>query len=149
MSAQAAAEEEADAANPRVLPASLNSGARVDHVLQEAPLESFNEYLFALASHLCYWESEDTALMLLRDVYAQMDIHPDDHQQLPPPPPPTIAAAAAPTPTLRPPPTPMGGAMQGPPVLVNSNTPAAATATPTPTLRPPPTKIGETMKGPR
>jgi len=31
----------------------INQGARVDHVLQEAPMESFNEYVFALASHLC------------------------------------------------------------------------------------------------
>nr|CAD7400533.1 unnamed protein product [Timema cristinae] len=29
----------------------LNSGRRVDYVLQEAPFESFNEYLFALGSH--------------------------------------------------------------------------------------------------
>ena len=41
----------------------LNSGRRIDHVLQEAPLESFNEYVFAVTSHLCYWESEDIALM--------------------------------------------------------------------------------------
>lgn len=33
----------------------LNEGKRVDYVLQEAPVEYFNEYLFALASHLCYW----------------------------------------------------------------------------------------------
>jgi hypothetical protein len=33
----------------------LNAGRRVDYVLQEAPLESFNEYLFALGSHVCYW----------------------------------------------------------------------------------------------
>jgi len=33
----------------------LNGGRRVDFVLQEAPLESFNEYLFALSSHVCYW----------------------------------------------------------------------------------------------
>nr|CAD7198841.1 unnamed protein product [Timema douglasi] len=32
----------------------LNSGRRVDYVLQEAPFESFNEYLFALGSHVCY-----------------------------------------------------------------------------------------------
>lgn len=30
----------------------LNQGRRFDHVLQEAPLEFFNEYLFALASHM-------------------------------------------------------------------------------------------------
>lgn len=33
----------------------LNSGHRIDFVLQEAPLEFFNEYLFALSSHVCYW----------------------------------------------------------------------------------------------
>uniref|UniRef100_A0A8C4QXV0 DDHD domain-containing protein n=1 Tax=Eptatretus burgeri TaxID=7764 RepID=A0A8C4QXV0_EPTBU len=33
----------------------LNGGRRVDFVLQEAPIESVNEYLFALQSHLCYW----------------------------------------------------------------------------------------------
>ncbi|XP_073444925.1 triacylglycerol hydrolase DDHD2 isoform X2 [Dendrobates tinctorius] len=33
----------------------LNGGQRYDYVLQEKPIESFNEYLFALQSHLCYW----------------------------------------------------------------------------------------------
>lgn len=33
----------------------LNGGRRIDYVLQEAPLEFFNEYLFALTSHVCYW----------------------------------------------------------------------------------------------
>ena len=33
----------------------LNGGKRIDYVLQEAPLESFNEYLFAMGSHACYW----------------------------------------------------------------------------------------------
>lgn len=33
----------------------LNGGRRVDHVLQEAPFELFNEYIFAMASHVCYW----------------------------------------------------------------------------------------------
>ena len=33
----------------------INKGRRVDFVLQESPFESFNEYLFALASHACYW----------------------------------------------------------------------------------------------
>jgi len=35
----------------------LNQGRRFDYVLQEAPLEFFNEYLFALASHVVYWVS--------------------------------------------------------------------------------------------
>lgn len=33
----------------------LNQGRRIDYVLQEAPVEFFNEYLFALSSHVCYW----------------------------------------------------------------------------------------------
>ena len=33
----------------------LNRGRRVDYVLQEKPIESFNDYLFALSSHACYW----------------------------------------------------------------------------------------------
>lgn len=33
----------------------LNAGRRIDYVLQEKPIESFNEYLFAIQSHLCYW----------------------------------------------------------------------------------------------
>lgn len=55
----------------------LNGGNRIDYVLQEKPIESFNEYLFALQSHLCYWESEDTALLILKEVYKTMGIHPE------------------------------------------------------------------------
>ncbi len=33
----------------------LNQGRRVDYVLQERPIESFNDYLFALGSHYSYW----------------------------------------------------------------------------------------------
>lgn len=33
----------------------LNGGRRIDYVLQEAPLESFNGYLFSIGSHVCYW----------------------------------------------------------------------------------------------
>ncbi|XP_039532634.1 phospholipase DDHD2 isoform X2 [Pimephales promelas] len=47
----------------------LNRGRRIDFVLQETPIESFNEYLFAIQSHLCYWESEDTALLVLKEIY--------------------------------------------------------------------------------
>lgn len=64
----------------------LNSGRRVDYVLQEAPLESFNEYLFALRSHVCYWESEDTMLMILKEVYGSMGISADSNVPLPIPP---------------------------------------------------------------
>ncbi|XP_041921612.1 SEC23-interacting protein isoform X3 [Alosa sapidissima] len=55
----------------------LNGGNRIDYVLQEKPIESFNEYLFALQSHLCYWESEDTALLILKEIYKTMGIHPE------------------------------------------------------------------------
>ena len=40
----------------------LNGGNRIDHVLQEKPIEKLNEYLFALSSHLCYWY--DSILLL-------------------------------------------------------------------------------------
>ncbi|XP_048474537.1 phospholipase DDHD2 isoform X3 [Rhincodon typus] len=52
----------------------LNGGHRIDYVLQEKPIESFNEYLFALQSHLCYWESEDTALLILKEVYQTLGV---------------------------------------------------------------------------
>ena len=46
--------------------------------MQEAPYESFNEYVFALGSHLCYWDSEDTSLMILKDIYGMLDIVTDE-----------------------------------------------------------------------
>ncbi|XP_067908992.1 SEC23-interacting protein [Heterodontus francisci] len=58
----------------------LNGGHRIDYVLQEKPIESFNEYLFALQSHLCYWESEDTALLFLKEIYKSMGISPEQPQ---------------------------------------------------------------------
>ena len=76
-------DDAADANNPRTLDSKLNGGRRIDHVLQEAPHESFNEYLFALAAHLCYWESEDTCLLIVKDIYAQMGIAADDEQIMP------------------------------------------------------------------
>ncbi|XP_071947613.1 triacylglycerol hydrolase DDHD2-like [Antedon mediterranea] len=54
----------------------LNGGKRIDYVLQETPFESFNEYLFALSSHACYWESEDTSLLMLKEIYASRGIFP-------------------------------------------------------------------------
>lgn len=54
----------------------LNAGKRIDYVLQEKPIESLNEYLFALGSHACYWESEDTILMIVKKIYALMNIFP-------------------------------------------------------------------------
>ena len=59
-----------------------NGGRRVDYVLQERPIESFNEYLFALASHACYWESEDTLLLIVKEVYSTLDLKPDQTQPL-------------------------------------------------------------------
>ena len=64
------------------LEARLNAGRRIDFVLQEAPLESFNEYVFAVTSHLCYWESQDTSLMIIKEVYATMDIFADSEMPL-------------------------------------------------------------------
>ncbi|NP_001091152.1 SEC23 interacting protein S homeolog [Xenopus laevis] len=55
----------------------LNGGRRIDYVLQEKPIESFNEYLFALQSHLCYWESEDTALLILKEIYTCVNVTPE------------------------------------------------------------------------
>jgi len=73
----------------------LNNGKRIDFVLQERPLESFNDYLFAFQSHLCYWNNEDTVLLLMKDVYEQTGVL-DDRQiqknanlQTKPQPPPT------------------------------------------------------------
>ncbi|XP_062319954.1 SEC23-interacting protein isoform X1 [Osmerus eperlanus] len=62
---------------PQVKIGMLNAGNRIDYVLQEKPIESFNEYLFALQSHLCYWESEDTALLILKEIYKTMGIQPE------------------------------------------------------------------------
>lgn len=56
----------------------LNKGRRIDYVLQEAPFEFINEYIFALASHVCYWESEDSMLLILKEIYSSMDITPDN-----------------------------------------------------------------------
>ncbi|XP_031458060.1 phospholipase DDHD2 [Phasianus colchicus] len=52
----------------------LNRGNRIDYVLQEKPIESFNEYLFALQGHLCYWESEDTVLLVLKEIYQTIGV---------------------------------------------------------------------------
>ena len=52
-------------------------------------LESFNEYVFALGSHLCYWDSEDTSLMILKDIYGMLDVLTDEQLAL------NEAAAAA------------------------------------------------------
>ncbi|XP_063163309.1 SEC23-interacting protein isoform X2 [Candoia aspera] len=91
---QIKAEEEKDEAEEKIVESSelskdedlsikvglLNGGRRIDYVLQEKPIESFNEYLFALQSHLCYWESEDTALLLLKEIYRSMNVYPEQPQ---------------------------------------------------------------------
>jgi hypothetical protein len=33
----------------------LNGGRRIDYVLQESPLETFNQYISAVRSHVVYW----------------------------------------------------------------------------------------------
>ncbi|XP_065363387.1 mucin-2 isoform X3 [Calliphora vicina] len=55
----------------------LNDSKRVDYVLQEAPLEFINEYIFALSSHVCYWDSEDTILFVMKEIYSGLGISPD------------------------------------------------------------------------
>ena len=52
-----------DSKNPKNNLGRINNGKRIGNVLQEKPIESFNEYLFALAAHVCYQESEDTVMM--------------------------------------------------------------------------------------
>lgn len=66
---------------PEIKVGMLNGGRRIDFVLQEKPIESFNEYLFAIQSHLCYWESEDTALLLLKEIYDKLGVAFDQPQQ--------------------------------------------------------------------
>ncbi|CAG9790560.1 unnamed protein product [Diatraea saccharalis] len=63
-------------ATPELL-GNLNGGRRIDYVLQETPLEMINEYLFAMSSHVCYWESEDTMLLILREIYDSLGVAPD------------------------------------------------------------------------
>ncbi|XP_068994477.1 phospholipase DDHD2 isoform X2 [Embiotoca jacksoni] len=66
---------------PEIKMGMLNGGRRIDYVLQEKPIESFNEYLFAIQSHLCYWESEDTALLLLKEIYDKQSVAFEQPQQ--------------------------------------------------------------------
>ncbi|XP_042344456.1 phospholipase DDHD2 [Plectropomus leopardus] len=69
------------AEQPEIKVGMLNGGRRIDYVLQEKPIESFNEYLFAIQSHLCYWESEDTALLLLKEIYDKQGVAFEQPQQ--------------------------------------------------------------------
>ncbi|KAJ8984492.1 hypothetical protein NQ317_006152 [Molorchus minor] len=73
--AQEIEEETQEAAN--IPHGSLNKGRRIDYILQEAPFEFFNDYIFALTSHVCYWESEDTILLFLKEIYSSMNISTD------------------------------------------------------------------------
>lgn len=57
----------------------LNGGRRIDYVLQEKPIELFNEYIFAFTSHANYWQNEDSALIILNEIYANEGIHMFDH----------------------------------------------------------------------
>ncbi|KAF2357050.1 DDHD domain [Trinorchestia longiramus] len=64
-------EEEED---PPMAVGQLNAGRRIDYVLQEKPYESFTEYIFALQAHLSYWKSEDTLLLMLKEIYGFLGI---------------------------------------------------------------------------
>ncbi|KAJ8285949.1 hypothetical protein GJAV_G00032820 [Gymnothorax javanicus] len=77
--AESPQETQSEAQNIKV--GMLNGGRRIDYVLQEKPIESFNEYLFAIQSHLCYWESEDTALLLLKEIYEKLGVVFEQPQQ--------------------------------------------------------------------
>lgn len=59
----------------------LNAGNRIDYALQESPLEVINEYIFAVGSHLCYWNSEDIVLFILTKTYGAMGINPSSPSQ--------------------------------------------------------------------
>ncbi|KAK8387653.1 hypothetical protein O3P69_018278 [Scylla paramamosain] len=61
----------------------LNGGRRLDYVLQEKPYESFNEYIFALQAHVTYWESEDTLLLILKELYGPQGILTDAQKNQP------------------------------------------------------------------
>ena len=163
MTKEAEEAEREDESNPRTLDGcELNDGLRIDYALQEAPLESFNEYLFALASHLVYWESEDTCLMVLKEIYASMGVASDEAKAAGNAPPYLDTSSRPPvlnnvvnqevmmsnlqqssTPILMPPPTPMGSGMTGPATRINPKEPPSAPPTFTPTtssvLAPPPT----------
>ncbi|XP_013407537.1 phospholipase DDHD2 [Lingula anatina] len=69
-------EQASVASEEEIIVGSMNQGRRIDYVLQEKPIESFNDYLFALGSHACYWESEDTALMILKEIYLPLGMTP-------------------------------------------------------------------------
>jgi len=57
----------------------LNGGRRIDYVLQEKPIELFNEYIFAFTSHASYWQNEDSALIILNEIYQTDNIQMFEH----------------------------------------------------------------------
>lgn len=62
----------------------LNGGRRLDYVLQEKPIELFNEYIFAFTSHANYWQNEDSALIILNEIYQGDNVQIFDQCDLPP-----------------------------------------------------------------
>ena len=143
-------QEALDSTNPTQLASELNGGLRIDYVLQEAPYESFNEYVFALGSHLCYWDSEDTALMILKDIYGMLGILSDDqlalNEAMEQQPHSMPIVDNTPTAILRPPPTPMGAPMPDPGPKVTSTPISGAASTLVPPgsgpFMPPPSNLG-------
>lgn len=75
--AEGLAESPDTSIDPALQLGKLNQSRRLDYVLQEAPLEFFNEYLFALTAHVCYWESADTILFIVKEIYSSMGIEAD------------------------------------------------------------------------
>ncbi|CAF3679891.1 unnamed protein product [Rotaria socialis] len=55
----------------------LNQGRRIDYVLQHRPIEAINDYLFAFASHVSYWDSEDTMLLIMKEVLKLDNFEPE------------------------------------------------------------------------
>eukprot|EP00729_Bicosta_minor_P007305 gene7305-18689_t len=64
-----AAEEESDAVAFAMPETSINAGGRIDHVLQEDPLEVIGEKLMSMSTHSCYWTSRDSVLFMLNTIY--------------------------------------------------------------------------------
>ena len=54
--------------SPRVVTGNLNSGQRIDFMLQEKEIENANEYVAALAAHSCYWLEKDLSLFIARQI---------------------------------------------------------------------------------
>ena len=59
---------EMDFGGRRVDCGTLNSGARIDYVLQEKEIESTNEYLFALGAHSMYWSEKDLSYFIAKEL---------------------------------------------------------------------------------